>query len=389
MAVQPFLVQKERSDSESSAKRDPIDQLLIGLQIANQGLGIVSNLNSIESAKQQRELYKNQDTAAKRQLNLEATGYKPVDTANMIRADERTPGAREVQELKGYEGDKPKIEKGYYVPKQKAAYTQKEVDELVGKGGFRYAKEGEKGAMSRSVLLPDDTIGSVLLKDTGAEKADAAAREKQLEREKDVYLKKLDLDARSEQKTVKDKAYESLTKEDKIQVDELAKGVGHRKNIINILNGNLKQYQNAKTEAQKITIGNSMIKSLNAVLGSDAVGAEEVGRLAANLKYQVANFTGPGAFVGRDLKGFEQQVIDSINGYKDANNQSLAQINEIKGIAPQSATPAATPVTRGAGPLAPGVSQQQNELVNWAMANPNDPRSAQVLQKLGINPGRK
>lgn len=61
-------------------------------------------------------------------------------------------------------------------------------------------------------------------------------------------------------------------------------------------------------EDQKIKTGQSLFKLLNSAEGADAVGAEEAKRIGSYLEYNLGNFTQPGAFIGRDLNGFTDQI---------------------------------------------------------------------------------
>ena len=78
-----------------------------------------------------------------------------------------------------------------------------------------------------------------------------------------------------------------------------------------------------------------MLKILNSTVGQDAVGADEAKRLASFLQYKIANFTGPGSFMGRDLEKFYTQVAEKNNAIKGAvaqDRQQIAKILEGNGI---------------------------------------------------------
>jgi len=87
------------------------------------------------------------------------------------------------------------------------------------------------------------------------------------------------------------------------------------------------------SQDQKIKTGQSLFKLLNSAEGSDAVGAEEARRIGSFLEFNLANFTQPGAFFGRDVDGFIQQIgnYSSLLGERIVSgNKSLEDLR--KGI---------------------------------------------------------
>lgn len=62
------------------------------------------------------------------------------------------------------------------------------------------------------------------------------------------------------------------------------------------------------SEDQKVKVGQGLFKLLNSAEGQDAVGAEEAKRLGSYLEFNLGNITQPGAFLGRDLPGFTEQI---------------------------------------------------------------------------------
>ena len=78
-------------------------------------------------------------------------------------------------------------------------------------------------------------------------------------------------------------------------------------------------------EDQKIKVGQSLFKLLNSAEGADAVGAEEAKRLGSYLEYQKGNFTDPGAFWGRDVNGFTDQV----RNYRDVLDGRIRRNEEM------------------------------------------------------------
>ena len=383
MAVQPFLIQRQPKEREEP-KKTPLDYLLIGLDVANKGFGIAANYQTIENAKanratseQEQELNKIKLLDAKREANVKASGYKAPDKNELVPATAETPNAMPVRELGGFEGENPKFNESYYVKKPKADYTTKELDNLVGGGGFRIGKEGEKGE-SRSVLLPSGETKSVLLVNTAPEKASATKAEKEAERQKDLQIAKLNSDSKAltnELKNAsKDMAYEGLPKESKIQIDKIAGSMGDVTAVRNSLKADLEQYKNAKTEAEKITIGESMIKTLNSKMGKDAVGTEEAQRLAPYLTYQKGNAFGAGAFIGRDLPAFEKQVEASLAGLDRSISLGSEKIAELKGIpTQQNASQSKAPIT-----------SEDQKAFEWASKNIMSPDAKTAQQARAI-----
>lgn len=126
-----------------------------------------------------------------------------------------------------------------------------------------------------------------------------------------------------------------------------------KKSIANQLEADFKEFQNAKTETDKIRIGQQMIKTLNSKEGADAVGTEEANRLAGALEYQKFNVFGAGPMFGRDLPGFEEQVVSTINGIRggiDLNNSSITDLSKgYKGPTVQAQTRLEAPKKEGKG----------------------------------------
>lgn len=93
------------------------------------------------------------------------------------------------------------------------------------------------------------------------------------------------------------------------QMEKLGVGNAGLYNVKSAMDEALKILEDKSiSEDQKIKTGQSLFKLLNSAEGSDAVGAEEAKRLGSYLEYNLGNFTQPGAFVGRDLGGFTDQV---------------------------------------------------------------------------------
>jgi hypothetical protein len=141
--------------------------------------------------------------------------------------------------------------------------------------------------------------------------------------------------------------YKSLPRENRIEIDSIAKQNSNKRTIETQLAGFQEQYNDAIAKGNTdlaITIGNSMIKTLNSTQGADAVSNEEAQRLAGYLKYNMMNFTDPGAFHGRDLEGFNSQVSairKSISSAIEANSKNIDQLYGRK--SPNKKEPELTP----------------------------------------------
>lgn len=88
-------------------------------------------------------------------------------------------------------------------------------------------------------------------------------------------------------------------------------------------------------DGQAITAGKNMLKVLNSTEGADAIAGEEAKRLAAYLEYKIANFTGPGSFVGRDTDEFMKQAAEKSNAIGRAvveNNKMIDRVKSGQGL---------------------------------------------------------
>lgn len=137
---------------------------------------------------------------------------------------------------------------------------------------------------------------------------------------------KRDLVAATRGKTNTD--IKSLPAEDQEVVKDLAKKNAHKIAIANQIEAVMSKW-NQLSNDQKVTQGRQLIKTLNSIEGSDAVGAEEVKRLGAKLEFAMGNLTNsnPTQF-GRDLAGFEEQARLTSQGLRTAitsNDNEIAK----------------------------------------------------------------
>lgn len=136
-----------------------------------------------------------------------------------------------------------------------------------------------------------------------------------------------------------------------------------------------------KSEAEKVKIGQGLLKLLNSAEGSDAVGAEEAKRIGDYLEYAYGNVTGVGPMrVGRDLNGFVNQVqnYSELLGERiRSNEQGLEAIRSGKPLSQVSSRPKAAQAVNAQ------MHPEVNQAAEWARANPNDPRAAEILSRIG------
>jgi hypothetical protein len=119
--------------------------------------------------------------------------------------------------------------------------------------------------------------------------------------------------------------------ESKKQINTLAEKSAQVASIRGLMSASYKQLTDPKvSEAQKVTIGREMLKTINSPLGADAVGAEEAKRLSSFLEFKLANFTEPGSFIGRDLDQFNVQIGNNINKMNSVLTQNNKIIEQLK-----------------------------------------------------------
>lgn len=138
---------------------------------------------------------------------------------------------------------------------------------------------------------------------------------------------------------------------------------------------------------QAIAAGQSMFKTLNSPEGSDAVGEGEAQRIGSMLKYHIFNFTDPGAFFGRDIPGFMEQVqkkSDSLAASVIENDRIAKKMRAGMGMEDILAGKPAdeTEASPGSATAAPATGYKHEEGYDWALKNPQDPVAKQILERL-------
>lgn len=114
------------------------------------------------------------------------------------------------------------------------------------------------------------------------------------------------------------------------QLNSLADQTVKLSGVYSGLSQSLAQLKNPNlTEDEKIKLSQETLKLLNSAEGSDAVGAEEAKRMGDLIEYKIANFTGPGSFMGRDLDLFTDQLENNLNRIAGRISDSEANIEKI------------------------------------------------------------
>lgn len=204
-----------------------------------------------------------------------------------------------------------------------------------------YAKDDETKARLSSLLASVDAGGSI--PDTSIDeqyqgekfKSGLQADNEKLKQDAD-YKKSIDvanINNRAEMaKTLAANSAKGPVYPDDVkkQIEALATSNGGLIGSSNKFKEALKILSNPKvSNDQKVVYGQSLIKTANDPAHPDALSNEERAILSPYLTFQVANFTGPGAHVGRDLPGFIEQVKNFSDGYDStiaANNASIAKL---------------------------------------------------------------
>jgi hypothetical protein len=297
------------ADTDALRERGNLGSLFIAASKAASGAGSVRGKTAESIAE---KIVSREDTLARQQLkdrldvareNM-ALNAKAVDlaTQQINFADEREqydPNS----DVSQFARDFMQQEFGVKVPANVPAYQLKQ---------FLPAILGKYQAQERA------RYQGALLEQRGTEaKLDDAYRQLKLaqdknDREAERKLKKeiarLTSEAKTKQQTEKpapqtpkEKLQEGLVRED-------AKKYVNRLSSIDKLDGTLDLWDSATTEEEKVQIGQSVIKLLNDPENSDAVGAEEVKRLADELQPYTLYSASGYPRIGRDLPAFRQKV---------------------------------------------------------------------------------
>lgn len=331
MAVSLSPIQRRATEEREQPEESAIDKLLKGLQIAGTAMGLYTNL-------QQAQAYKQQQETGKFEL-----GQK----------QEAAAASKEVQARAA-----------------RNEYTEPEFEQKLSEGKLMLVAPPAKGSPEEQTTLQKFVVGAsgerrpVFLQQmkpaqTAADTAADLARQKLINENKEKIAKwnnenKLEamklskqLGQQTKKQTevvTKSQAFKQLAPEDQKSVMALA---GTRANVQAIkeqINANMIQWDNAKTDNERLDIGRKMIKLLNSTQGADAVGAEEAKRLAGKLEFAYGNFldSNPVQF-GRDLDGFRVDIENTRDILAESYDRFNAQIDSYYGRGAPVQQPTAKP----------------------------------------------
>ena len=297
------------ADTDALRERGNLGSLFIAASKAASGAGSVRGKTAESIAE---KIVSREDTLARQQLkdrldvareNM-ALNAKAVDlaTQQINFADEREqydPNS----DVSQFARDFMQQEFGVKVPSNVPAYQLKQfLPAILGK------YQAEERAKYQSAALGQRNIEAQLDDAYRQLKLAQDANDREAERKLKEEIARLNREAKTSQKaekpapqTPKEKLQESLVRED-------AKKYVNRLSSIDKLDGTLDLWDSATTEEEKVQIGQSVIKLLNDPENSDAVGAEEVKRLADELQPYTLYSASGYPRIGRDLPAFRQKV---------------------------------------------------------------------------------
>ncbi len=118
---------------------------------------------------------------------------------------------------------------------------------------------------------------------------------------------------------------------EKALVTKLGSQMANRTNAVSEIDSVISQFEDPTVDEDlKVVAANNLLKRLNDPTASDAVQNAEAARLSPFIEYQIGNMFGPGAFIGRDLKKFVQQLKMSRQKIIAANRDAKATIERIQ-----------------------------------------------------------
>lgn len=136
---------------------------------------------------------------------------------------------------------------------------------------------------------------------------------------KEAQIKKYEAEAAKTAREAKgllgsdEQSFKTLPKDKQITIENLSKEKARLTGINSQVEELRKQLVDPQiSDSDKLATAREQLKLLNSTLGSDAVGAEEVKRLASYLKYEPDPFGPKGMKIGPDLVGYARQ-LDRIN----------------------------------------------------------------------------
>jgi hypothetical protein len=183
--------------------------------------------------------------------------------------------------------------------------------------------------------------------------------------------------------------FDLLPPEKQEQIKDLAKSSGSKTSIKNEIDSALEILRSAQiSEDQKVVTGQNLLKLLNSTQGQDAVGSEEVKRLASFLTFKKFNVTEPGSMFGRDLPDFIDQVALTSARLNQSIGKNGADIDRLYGRAPSVAGPIQLPEMQGKNSfsLVPPAMAGQSTSNNNGLPNLNDIQAELARRKAAKKP---
>lgn len=179
--------------------------------------------------------------------------------------------------------------------------------------------------------------------------------------------------AKKDQPPTNKEIFNNLPPENQEQITLLSKEKAKKLNSFNKFDEVLKIMDDKSvSEEQKIQQAYSTLKQLNDPENSDALAREEAGRASKFLEYNIIpNLTEPGAVLGRDLKGFRDQLVLSKQKLKGASDANDKQINELYGGSRSSGQGLLIEGNAGPGTLKVGDVQDGYTYKGGDPSNPN------------------
>lgn len=338
MAIQQvgmFAPRQEREEPREK-KKTAMETLMEGLQIANGVLGIGSNIQQIRAGSAQMEA--NEAAAADKKAGVLTKDQEIEARSKFDPAQEGDQGSFLLGQVRGQDGKLSPLLAKTKTPLQKAISTTRIPGVMKGgkpytvvrgsDGSEQWLEEYQKPeAKKEQELLSVETVDAngnpvtkIVPKTAGAEYA------------------------KPKKAISEDERFNKLSKPDQITVTKLTEDAARMTPIVTQIDNQLANLQKAWASGNTdlaVQQGSEMLKILNSDIGKDAVGAEEAKRLGSFLEYKIANVTGPGSFIGRDVEKFFEQAAQKNNSLKQtitANRKTADDILSGKGVAPLTET---------------------------------------------------
>lgn len=181
-----------------------------------------------------------------------------------------------------------------------------------------------------------------------------------------------------------DETFNTLSEPVKQYVQGTAKKIADHTSIVNGIDAELRSMREAIARGDDdlaVVKGQNMLKILNSTVGQDAVGAEEARRLSGLLEFKLANFTGPGSFIGRDIEDFVRQAAEKSDDIKKQIMSNKTMMNQAM---QKNMIPDVTPIASEVAPLKgaankPGTPSQKVKVTNGKetlLIDPSDVENA-------------